>query len=292
VDAKEMEARPSPPGRRRRVIRLLLIIPATYVAVCLFVYLFQARMIYFPSRKLDLAPSDLGLAYQDVTLKTSDGLALGAWYVPAADAIGSALFCHGNAGNVSDLLPDIQLLHRMGLNVLVVDYRGFGRSEGRPGEVGTYLDAEAAWQHLTSERGEPAQRIVVMGRSLGGAVAIEVASRHAPAALMVESTFTQLADVGRVHYPLLPVGLLCRHRYASVARVGGITCPKLFLHGSEDSLIPISLGRALYDAAAAPREFIETPGDHGTAGFSFSDQTVRQAEAFIRKALAAGSDVP
>ncbi len=274
------------------MIRLLFLIPATYAAVCLFVYFFQTRLIYFPSRDIEYKPSDLGMAYEEVTLRTADGLSLGAWYVPAEKPAGTVLFCHGNAGNICDRLADLQILNRMRMNVLIFDYRGFGTSEGSPGEAGTYRDAEAAWQYLTTERGEPPERIVVFGRSLGGAVAVELASRHQPAALMIESTFTRLADVGKMHYPLLPVHLLCRYRYPSIERIGRIECPKLIMHGRDDTLIPIALGRALFDAAAEPKTFIETAGDHGSGGFTYDDASAKQAEAFIRRALAATDGGP
>ncbi|MCH9003231.1 MAG: alpha/beta hydrolase [Planctomycetes bacterium] len=167
----------------------------------------------------------------------------------------------------------------------IVGYRGYGRSTGTPGEDGLYADAEAAWRYLTETRGERPDRIVLFGRSLGGAVAIELARRHNPAALVVESTFTSLVDVGRHHYPLLPVSLIATHRFDSLSKIAGIACPKLFLHGTDDALIPIDLGRALYDAAQSPKRFLETPGGHNNSGFTYSSEYTQLMTDFVNGAV-------
>jgi fermentation-respiration switch protein FrsA (DUF1100 family) len=279
-----------PPARRRkpvvwRIARILAGALFILLGVCVVLSLLQTHLIYFPTRAYSATPADAGLDYEDLTLKTGDGLAIAAWYVPHAAPIGSVIICHGNAGNISDRLFSIEALHRMGLNVLIFDYRGYGRSEGRPGEQGTYTDAQAAWRYLTETRGEPTDRIVLFGRSLGGAVAIDLAARATPAALVVESTFTSLVDVGRRHYPFLPVRLLLTHRYESIAKVPRITCPKLFIHGREDELIPFDNGLTLFQAAAEPKQFLETPGGHNEAGFTYSPELTDRLAEFLTKTL-------
>ena len=169
--------------------------------------------------------------------------------------------------------------------MLAFDYRGYGNSEGSPSEEGTYADADAAWRYLTRGRGIPPERIVLFGRSLGGAVAIEMATRHTPGALVVESTFTNLHDIGRLHYPLLPVKWLLSYRYDSLAKVGTITCPKLFAHGREDTLIPFANGRTLFDAAAEPKTLIETPGDHNNSGISYAPEYAERFRSFLLEAI-------
>jgi fermentation-respiration switch protein FrsA (DUF1100 family) len=287
--ASKKSAGDSGPRRPRtwrwRVWRALASVAFTYILVCIVLGLLQAKLIYFPSRGYDFTPADIGLSYEDLTLTTGDGVEIAAWYVPHATPRATVLFSHGNAGNMADRLGTLQTFHRLGLSVLIYDYRGYGRSAGTPGEAGTYADAAACWQHLTQRLDLPPERIILFGRSLGGAVAIELASRHAPGALIVESTFTSLVDVARRHYPLLPVDLLCVHRYESDARVGRIRCPKLFLHGTEDQLVPIALGRALYDAASAPKTFIETPGGHDEAGFEFDPETTARLDRWLAEAL-------
>lgn len=276
------------PARRgwpRRIARLAVAVVATYAAVCVLLYLFQSHLIYFPTRDYRATPSDVGLEFEDLRIETRDGISIAAWHISHSDPKGSIIFCHGNAGNIADRLYSVKLLHDLRYNVLIFDYRGFGRSEGSPSEAGTYEDAEAAWRHLVKAKGESPSRVVVFGRSLGGAVAVELAHRHRPAALVVESTFTCLADIGRIHYPLIPVSLLLKSRYDSLSKVSAIPCPKLFLHGIEDNLIPITNARRLFDAAAPPKEFIETPGGHNTGGFTYGTKYAARLGAFLDAAL-------
>jgi hypothetical protein len=275
------------PEPRRRGRRLLVIalgaIAFTYVAVCAAIFFAQAKLIYFPSREYRCTPNDFGLPYLEARLTTEDGVNVVAWYLPCPAARATVLVCHGNAENLADLLPSVKSFHRLSLNVLAFDYRGYGHSTGAPTESGTYRDADAAWRYLIETRHEPPQNIVVFGRSLGGAVAIDLASRHPPGALVVECTFTSLVDIGQREYPLLPVSLLCRYRYDSVAKVPRIPCPKLFLHGTSDELIPIANARRLFAAAAEPKEFIETPGGHNSAGFEHNwDYTQRLGDWLTR----------
>lgn len=266
----------------------MIIAGLTYVALCAAVYFFQARLVYFPSAEYHSTPADIGLVFEEVTLTTSDGLSIAAWYVPSStrgSQAGTVLFCHGNAGNLSDRLVTILVLHSLGCNVLILDYRGYGRSDGKPDEEGTYRDAEAAWEYLVKTRGVSPQRLILCGRSLGGAVAVQLATHHPPAALVVESSFTSLVDVARIHYWWLPARLLCRFHYDSAAKVATIPCPKLFLHATDDELIPIEIGRCLYQAAAPPKRFIETPGGHNTGGFTYSPVYTRQLAEFLAETL-------
>ena len=279
------KTKPGGRGWARRVYRLVFIAAGTYVAVCVAVFFFQSNLIYFPTEDYRLTPDDVGLAYEDLSLATTDGETIAAWFVPHENAAATVLFCHGNAGNMSHRVSDIHILHELGYGVLIFDYRGYGRSTGNPSEDGLYADAEAAWRYLTETRGERPDRIVLFGRSLGGAVAIELARRHNPAALVVESTFTSLVDVGRHHYPLLPVSLIATHRFDSLSKIAGVACPKLFLHGTDDALIPIDFGRALYDAAQSPKRFLETPGGHNNSGFTYSSEYTRLMTDFVNGAV-------
>lgn len=256
---------------------------AGYVVACLLIYGCQSRLVYHPYPELSETPRYAGLEYESVSLVTSDGLRLGAWYVAQDGARGTVIFCHGNAGNISHRIGELVLWRHLGFNVLLFDYRGFGESQGRPDEEGTYRDCDAAWEFVTKVKGELPGRVVLAGRSLGGAVAIECALQHPPGALVVESTFPSLPDVGQRVYWFLPVRLLMRYRYASVDKVGRITCPKLFLHGTDDELIPLRMARRLFDAAAEPKSFIETHGDHGSAGTTSGPEAVSRVDAFLRE---------
>jgi hypothetical protein len=260
---------------RRIVISCLSIAVGTYVGVAAVLYFLQSRLVYQPSRDILRTPADAGLPFEQVTLRAEDGVRLSAWFVPARDAEGAVLFCHGNAGNMSGRVDSLAVFHRLGLSVLIFDYRGYGRSEGSPGEEGTYLDAQAAWDHLVNLRGVPPGRIVLFGRSLGGAVAARLAARHRPGALVLESTFTSLPDLAADLFPWLPARWLCRFSYDTASRLGGINCPVLVVHSREDDLIPFSHGRKLFDAAAPPRTFLAISGTHNdgflTSGSVYTD---------------------
>jgi fermentation-respiration switch protein FrsA (DUF1100 family) len=172
------------------------------------------------------------------------------------------IICHGNGGNIGGRLHPISLFHELGLNVLIFDYRGYGGSAGKPSEEGTYQDACAAWQHLTEKRNTPPDKIVVFGRSLGGAVAAGLAERVTPAALILEATFTSVPEMGTRLYPWLPIRLLSRYRYNTLARLEQIHCPVLIAHSRGDNMIPFEQGRKLFAAAREPKIFFELTGDH------------------------------
>ncbi len=282
-------ARKLPKSFRRWLRRLVIIIAVTivaaYIAICAVMFVNQRRLIYYPRAAYNRTPADVGLSYEDVTLTTDDGVTLAAWYVPCEPARATVLHCHGNAENISHICSSVQALHQLGCSVLVLDYRGYGRSTGKPTEDGLYRDAEAAWRYLTEVRGVPPKRIVLMGRSLGGAVVIDLATRHTPGALVVECTFPSVVDIARRLYPYLPVGLLCRDRFDSLKKVPQVRCPKLFFHGTYDGLVPLEDARRLFAAAPEPKHFIETPGHHNSAGFEYSEDYERQFGEWLASAL-------
>jgi fermentation-respiration switch protein FrsA (DUF1100 family) len=247
-----------------------------YVALGALLYLVQGSMVFLanlPGRALDAEPADVGLAYEDVQIDTDDGERLHGWFVPAAEARGALLFFHGNAGNISHRLESIMIFNRLGLDVLIIDYRGYGQSTGKPSEQGTYRDAEAAWHHLVRARGLEPDRILIFGRSLGGAVgawlAAQLADDEQPAAVIIESSFTSGADMARRLYPVYPAQLLTRLKYPVSDYVRRIGCPVLVVHSRDDEIIPFTMGQALYEAAHEPKAFIELRGDHN-AGFWIS----------------------
>lgn len=253
-----------------------------YLGLSAYYYLFQTHVIYYPSKTVAATPRDIGLAYRDLSLTTSDGVAINAWYIPAPHARATVLFSHGNAGNIGNRLETVRILHGLGANVLLYDYRGFGKSEGSPGEEGTYRDAEAAWEYLVSKETVAPDRIILWGRSLGSAVAIELAMRKKAGALVVESGFTSVATVAKKVIPYLPVDLLVRHRYASIEKVSSITTPALFIHSPDDEVIPFAQGQELFErSASVPKQFLAIKGSHN-AGFLVSDRVYTDAlDSFI-----------
>jgi hypothetical protein len=229
------------------------------------------RLVFAPQRQWDATPADDNLPYEDVTLVTADGLKLHAWHVPAKDAAGTVLFCHGNAGNVSHRIETISVLHELGMNVLVFDYRGYGKSEGRPTEAGTYLDAEAAWAHLVEARREKPERIVIHGRSLGGAVAARLAMGRTPAGLIVESSFHDITELGAELFRWLPVRWLSRMKYRTAEYVKGARCPVMVIHSRDDDMIAPHHGRKIFDAAPQPKRLLEIHGGHNSAFLDSAD---------------------
>jgi fermentation-respiration switch protein FrsA (DUF1100 family) len=247
------------------IIRIAL---AVYVGLMLLVYFRQAGYIYYPEKTVDLDPSNIKLAFRDVSLTTDDGETIAGWYVPAADESNAPvlLFFHGNAGNISGRLGSIQTFHDLGLSVFIIDYHGYGRSTGKPSEKGTVLDAEAAWEYLTAKMGIPPERIIIFGRSLGGGVAVSLAASHTPGLLVVESSFTSTMDMGQRMFPYLPIRLLCRHRYDSETAIAAVKCPVLVAHGPDDITVPFAFGQRLYEAANEPKEFVTLAGGHNEGG--------------------------
>jgi len=256
-------------------VTLVLALLGGYVLVCLIVFLIQDRLLYFPSRSVTTDPGALGLAFEEVAPVTSDGVRLHGWYLPAPDtsrgstrgpARGAVVFLHGNAGNVEHRIESARTFLEMGLDCLLVDYRGYGRSEGRPSEEGLYLDAEAA-HDLARARGVPADRIVAYGESLGGAVAVELARRRPLAGLIVESSFRSLPELASGIYPWLPVRWLSRARFESEAKIANLDVPVLIVHSPADEIVPFEHGRTLFERAVAPKEFLETEAGHNDGGF-------------------------
>ncbi|MDX1605666.1 MAG: alpha/beta hydrolase [Candidatus Competibacterales bacterium] len=261
-----------------------------YAALVLALYLFQDRLLYLPGvpgRALEATPAALGLDYETVEPRTADGLTLHGWFVPHPKPRGVLLFCHGNAGNISHRLDSIRVFHELGLSVLIFDYRGYGRSEGRPSEAGTYRDAEAAWEYLTGTRGIPPGRIVVFGRSLGAAVAAELATRVRPAALILESAFTSAPELAGELYPWLPARHLTRFRYATIDALARLEAPLLIIHARGDEIVPYAHARRLFEAAPEPWRLLELRGGHND-GFLVSIGIYRSGlDAFLDAHLAA-----
>jgi len=265
--------------RPRTIGQLLILSSVLFFSGCL------SQVLYHPSPGLRGTPADLGLPYEWVALETEDGARLSAWWVPADSPRGVLLFCHGNAGNISDRLDSIRIFNRLGLSLFIFDYRGYGRSSGRPSEQGTYRDAEAAWNYLIRVRQEDPHKIVVFGRSLGGAVAVWASQAHKPRVLILESTFTSLREAARDRLPGLFVKFFVPDQYRTLQYLTMVHCPVLVLHSRDDEIIPFRHGEALYAAANGPKEFVEIRGSHNR-GFLDSQPLYEAAlDSFLSKYL-------
>jgi fermentation-respiration switch protein FrsA (DUF1100 family) len=241
-----------------------------------FMYLRQPSMIFYPSREMVAKPSDWGLEYSDVQLVSGDGVALHGWYIPHPGAQQAVLFLHGNGGNISHRGDSVPIFHRLGFNVLIIDYRGYGQSKGRPSEAGLYQDAASAWRYLTETREFAHQDIVIFGRSLGGAVAAQLASQVDAGALILESTLSTARDFAASAFPFLSHVLYVRYDFNSAARLQQVNYPVLVLHSPADQIMPYRLGKKLYAAAREPKQFVALRGDHNS-GFLLSQPGYEQA---------------
>ena len=242
---------------RRRVVYRVLVFGIVLVLLAGVAYtsMIERHFIYFPVREMESDPSDLGLPFDEVYFVTQDGVRLFGWFVPGDKDL-VWLWFHGNAGNISHRLENLALLHHeLGVSIFLFDYRGYGRSEGRSSEKGTYLDAEAALAYLYSRGDINKDRIIYFGRSLGAAVAVEMATRQAPTALILESPFPSVSYMARRLYPFLPVWPLLRTKYDSLSKIAEVQAPLLVLHGDSDDIVPVEAGKKLFEAAREPKDF-------------------------------------
>ncbi|MBA7648620.1 hypothetical protein ES703_56408 [subsurface metagenome] len=263
------------------VIWIIIIVASVYVLFAGFLFIFQSHHVYYPEHIISANPSNIGLEFESVSFETENGVTLSGWYVPRENARGVILFCHGNAGNISHRLESIRIFNQLGLDVFIFDYRGYGQSEGKPSEQGTYEDASAAWRYLTQQRQVNPNEIIVFGRSLGGAVASWLAQSHSPGALILESTFTSLPDIAASLYPYLPVRLLLRFKYNTAEYLGKVNCPVLIVHSRDDEIMPFSHGRRLFEMASEPRKFLEISGTHNEGFITSGKDYEKGLNAFI-----------
>ncbi len=255
----------------------------------------EPRMIYYPNRQIEQTPDGVGLKYDDVTLTTSDGLRINGWFLPAAvpnafgtkaglpatsSAVASAkeglpasasaakltvLLFHGNAGNISHRFEKLAVLRSLGVDTFIIDYRGYGRSEGKPDEQGTYRDARAAYDYLVTQRKVAPRSLVVYGESIGSAIAADLAAKVDVGGLILEEAFTSVGDVGQRLFPFLPVRWLVRNKYDTLSKVPRIKVPLLILHSRDDEIFNMRHAQRLFAAGNDPKQLVELRGAHNDA---------------------------
>ncbi|MCH8297368.1 MAG: alpha/beta hydrolase [Chloroflexi bacterium] len=280
--------------RRVRPVLISVAIGASLAYGVTFLVLWsqmEKRFVFFPVAELLYTPNDAGLEYEDVRIKTSDGLTLQGWFIPGDPGAGSpsggskitSLWFHGNGGNIGHRIDELALAHRRtGANIFIFDYRGYGESEGKPSENGTYLDSRAALKYLLSRPDVDQNRIVYLGHSLGAAVAVELSLTQPPMALVLVSPFASVRDMAKLTLPFPPVGWLIRNHYDTISRIRRLNVPLLVLHGDLDDIVPISQGRKLYEAANQPKRFQTLEGAAHNDTFQVSpEQYWGTIESFI-----------
>ncbi len=253
-------------------MRVALVVVSVALLLLAVLWGYQRQLIYLP----DTTAVSGSVGAQDVVLETSDGVKLGAWLLPprGPDRGVAVLVANGNGGNRAGRAPLAQALAAEGLTVLVFDYRGYGGNEGNPSERGLARDVRAAQQYLV-DFGVPAERIVYFGESLGAAVVTELATSVAPGGLVLRSPFVDLASVGQVHYPFLPVGLLLRDKFPLAEQLAGVTAPVAVVYGSSDSVVPADQSREVAEAAPTLKDLVEIPGaDHNDAALVHGPEVI------------------
>jgi fermentation-respiration switch protein FrsA (DUF1100 family) len=261
-----------------------LFLPA-YALLVALLYIFQDRLVYYPQIGRDAFPvsSAADVAYEELSLRTEDNESLNAWWLPVAGARGAVLLLPGNAGNLSQRVDYARMFARLGYSTLLIDYRGYGKSTGRPSEQGTYSDADAAWRWLTESRGIDPGGIVIYGESLGGAVAAWLASKYTPRALVLASTFTSIVDLGAELYWFVPVRIISRFKYDTLSRLREVHAPVLVIHSREDQVVPYSHAQRLYAAANEPKTFLEIAGGHNDSAVFMRAEWVDALGSFLER---------
>lgn len=254
-------------------IFLLCIIVILFVLYLRYV---ERRSIFYPTKEIEYFPQEIGLNYEDIFFKTVDNIEIHGWFIPSPAAGYTILFCHGNAGNISHRLEKLKFFFELGCNIFIFDYRGYGRSKGRPSEEGLYRDVQAAYKYLLS-RGIKPEQIVGYGESIGGAVIIDLASQHKLKGLIIDSTMTNAKDMVKVIYPFLPYWIFAT-RWDSLNKIKSLTVPKLIIHSINDEIVPYKLGRKLYENASEPKEFFQIHGGHNSGFF--------ESEAILKEKIA------
>ena len=255
------------------------------VLFCLFVFVYaryiEMRSIFYPMKDIEVTPDVIGLNYEDVYFDTEDGFTLNGWLVKNPQAGATVILFHGNAGNISHRLEKIAILRSLGLNVFAIDYRGYGKSKGRPSEEGLYKDGLASYDYLMTRKDIDNKKIISFGSSIGGAVAIDLAAKRDIACLIVDSSFTSAPEMGKNIYPYIPA-FLFRTKFDNVNKVKKMKSAKLFIHSVNDEIVPFDFGKRLYEAASEPKEFLKILGGHNTGFLDSKDSIVEKLSAYLK----------
>jgi fermentation-respiration switch protein FrsA (DUF1100 family) len=219
-------------------------------------------MIFYPLSKIEQTPQDWDMQYEPVKITMPDGVTLSAWYLPHPQAKKTVLFFHGNGGNISYRGDSLYIFNKLGLNTLIIDYPGYGESEGTPSEKSLYQSADAAWHYLVDDKKLSSKDIIIFGRSLGGAVAADLASRVEASGLIMESTFSSTRDIVDMAFPLLTHLIYLRYSFNTISKIKNINVPILMIHSPEDDVIPFELGYKVFQKIKTRKYFVKISGNH------------------------------
>lgn len=266
----------------KQIIILVLIF---FIFMIVYVKYYERKGIYFPTKEVAFTPADVGLGYEDIYFVTEDGLKLNGWFIPAENPRATLLYNHGNAGNIADRVEIIKIFNKLNLDVFIYDYRGYGKSQGKPSEQGLYRDAMAAYLYLISRNDVDKGRIILYGKSIGAAVAADLASKVKAKALIFESGFSSALDMGKKLFPFLPIKWFITIEYDSLGKLRTLQIPKLVIHSRDDEVIPFDLGEKVFNNINEPKEFYIMSGSHNEAIFIFGEEYSKRVGAFIEGLL-------
>ncbi len=270
-------------GFKKLHYRLLLYLVAAVIFAMPARTALDHHFLYFPEPRHEATPTSVGLNYEEIAFLATDGIRLNGWLVPGRAQAPVVLFCMGNAGNISHRLDTLQLLHDLGVAVFIFNYRGYGLSEGKASESGTYHDIAGALEFLV-KRDWPSERTIIFGRSLGAAIGLEAALRSPPAGLIMESAFTSIHAMGQYHYPLINrlLGWLIGAKYDNLEKISSLESPLLLIHGSQDTICPPRMAEELFARAPEEKQLLWIPGAGHNNGFVVGGESYRQA---LRQAI-------
>jgi fermentation-respiration switch protein FrsA (DUF1100 family) len=263
-------------------MKILIFSLICVVFLFFYVKLIEKNSIFFPSKLIEFNPESIKLGYEDVYFYSSDSQRLFGWFIPSSQHKFVILFFHGNAGNISHRLEKITIFYNLGLDTFIIDYRGYGRSSGKPSELGIYLDAQAAYDYLIKEKHIASEKIVLYGESLGAQAAVDLASKNKVGALILEGCFTSAKDISRTLYPILPTVFLSVH-FDAKAKIAKIPYPKLIINTRDDEIVPFRLGQELFAASPEPKMFLELSGGHNSAFLDSGDKFSEKIKEFLNQ---------
>lgn len=264
-------------------MKIVFILLSVYIVFVVLLYLFQSKLIFLPYKTLVTTPKAIGLDYESVEFKADDGTKLHGWFIPSKNSKTTLLFFHGNAGNISHRLDSIEIFNSLGLNVFIVDYRGYGNSEGNINEQNSYDDAKVAWDYLRKTRVIEAKDIILFGRSLGAAIAAHLGGNVEPKAVILESSFSSIRKMAAQIYPFVP-SFLVRYNFDTAQHVKKISSPILIIHSKDDDIVPFSHGKTIYKNANQPKTFLEIRGNHNSGFLQSRDIYLPALKDFIQNA--------
>jgi hypothetical protein len=264
------------------MLRIVIYLIAGIVLLAIFVKYLERRNLFFPFKAIEYTPKNAGLSYEDIYFVAQDNKKINGWFIPAKDAKYTILFFHGNAGNISHRLDKIKIFHDLDLNVFIIDYRGYGKSEGTPAEAGLYLDARAAYAYLIDKRKIKPSLTILYGESLGGAIALELATKVKASAVITEETFSSMRDIAKDIYPFLP-SFFVSDAFNSLSVIEKVSVPKLIIHSKDDEMISFKHAQRLYDKAKEPKVLAAINGNHNSAFLESEKEYISHIREFINE---------